>query len=203
MRMARRERRLKLMLNAGVVATLLPKSSVFADSYAIGPTSGGWKGDNATHTYCFNGLDADSEANADAAMLHLDNNTDITQSCIACSESTDARIESKDLAGNTRGDYSCRVTVVSGKCGSARVRIDEDAIDAQNGDFEFNLDKTLRHELGHSVGLTHYSGDETFPAVQEGAVTDTDDCMVSGPVNGDSQWVWYTTHRKDHINAGH
>jgi hypothetical protein len=59
------------------------------------------------------------------------------------------------------------------------------------------LRKTICHEIGHSVGLTHYKND-AYPSAPEGQP----DCMIVGPLESSSDaWRVYSAHHKSHING--
>jgi hypothetical protein len=58
--------------------------------------------------------------------------------------------------------------------------------------------KTLCHEIGHSVGLQHYT------SAGSGAVPgENNDCMKSGPVDGDVWWIEYSDHHQAHIDTAY
>lgn len=89
------------------------------------------------------------------------------------------------IDGPVRGQTFCED--FDTHCDQFFVTIDYNYI-VQNSDPDpENVKKTICHELGHTVGLTHgseYGG-----------------CMVSGAVNGDVQWRRYASHHRNHINA--
>jgi predicted Zn-dependent protease len=65
-----------------------------------------------------------------------------------------------------------------------------DRAELQIGDHDIeDMEKTMCHEVGHSVGLTH--GGNT-------------DCMLNGEIPSTSiVWRTYDSHHKSHINAAY
>ncbi len=94
-----------------------------------------------------------------------------------------------DLPGSTRGKAPCE-DYDNGYCDQYYVTLDPAQINVGSND---DADKTVCHELGHTVGLTHGSG---------GGDGGTDDCMISGErPSTNSQYERYSSHHKEHINA--
>lgn len=188
--------RIRPIVGAGIVATFLPKSNANADAFGTHSGNDGYLADGNFHTYCYGSVAAARQGNADSAMQHLADYTDMSRSFdAACGSGTDVRYDDANLSGTVRGDYSC-LTVDPGNgnvCSASRVRIDSAEIAAQAaaGQYENNINKTFRHETGHSVGMSHYSSSPT------GGV---DDCMKSGNINNDATWILYNQHHKDHVN---
>ena len=80
----------------------------------------------------------------------------------------------------------------NGYCDQYYVTLDPAQINVGSND-DADTDKTVCHELGHTVGLTHGSG---------GGDGGTDDCMISGErPSTNSQYERYSSHHKEHINA--
>lgn len=61
------------------------------------------------------------------------------------------------------------------------------------------------HEAGHSVGLDHHPAVVTDRDLYyDGATADREqDCMVSGHIEFDQQWMRVNPHRRSHINAAY
>lgn len=203
-----RRRTAMAIASAGVVAvSLAPLSPLGADPVndpnesqaGVGP----WP-DGDVHRYCFAaGFDANLQDNVHWTNEVTDANSDMNRLFEACdltaAPSTDAVWRDAPLGGD-RGLTDCvQAWAVPGRCDRANLILDPVAINANDpygGGFEHNITKTACHENGHSMGLTHYKSD-AFPNPPEGQ----HDCLISGPVNGDSQWVVYGAHHKGHINA--
>lgn len=188
----------KLLL--GSILTISSVTHIFhvhADAFGTNTTDTGPFADSALHTYCDAGLISTSVDNAASAMAYLDSATDMSDSSEACQASTDVWFDSTNLPSPTRGQNTC-VTLNGSVCTSADVLVDENQIDSDEGSFDHNLNKTLRHEVGHSVGLSHYAGTAENP--EESPVAGTDDSMIGGGVDDDGLWITYTQHHRDHIN---
>ena len=102
--------------------------------------------------------------------------------------------------GNPRGSSVCIVWANrNGQiCDRAEVDIFPSVIFVANGgfngssaQFDLNLHKTIRHEVGHTVGLDHYA--QNPPTVPASA-------MVSGAVPYDFSYTKYIGHEICHIN---
>lgn len=88
------------------------------------------------------------------------------------------------------------------ECNRYEARIDRAAVFAATSPNSldiYGLRKTICHELGHTMGLTHYKdNDNDFPNAPSGQ----QDCMISGIVPDDSDtYGVYSNHHKGHINA--
>ncbi len=114
-----------------------------------------------------------------------------TASKFSGSGETDVVWFDANLPGSTRGkapyeDYD------NGYCDQYYVTFDPAQINVGSND-DADTDKTVCHELGHTVGLTHGSG---------GGDGGADDCMISGErPSTNSQYERYSNHHKGHINA--
>ena len=185
--------KIRKVLGSALIATLLPKSSVHGDAFGQGlpnpPNGEYYKADNWVHTYCYDGgsVSALRKDNMDRAMAYLDDTTDMADQLTTC-EASGVDIEFQEFyLDNKRGDVGCVEMDPNDDtvCRASVVRIDTAA---QGSPFDHNLDKTIRHEMGHTVGLTHGG---------------SDDAMKQGLVNGDNKWILFTQHHKDHINAAY
>jgi hypothetical protein len=207
-----RRRRISPLLGGGIVATLLSKSTVHADPFGQDELDGtGAFADSSLHTYCFTNPPEWGGASVwgDDAMAYLEGYTDMdTVGYASCAASDDAWLDIKDLSGATRGQRYCRVALdAAGACDSNAVEVDTQQIFAEAwtfepGDwlaaYERNVRKTLQHEIGHSVGMTHHGG-ATADLEGNGAPFEWTGCMVSGHVT-DPYSVLYGEHHKDHVN---
>lgn len=179
-----------------VAATLLPKSPVAADTFGTGGGEAGLLADSLVHDYCRGSIPGAQWDDAQAAMVYLDDATDLIDShSNICYTHTDVRFDGG--AGITdRGVWSCLVVTSPGVCGANRVQINNTVIvnNSPAGTAQNNLTKTVRHEVGHSVGLRHYktAGTPCCPAEH--------DAMISGAIDNGSVWTIYSQHHKDHIN---
>jgi hypothetical protein len=107
---------------------------------------------------------------------------------------TDVRWLDANLPGNLRGQAPCVVFSPNGvECDRYDVTVDPAQINMGSDD-EADQTKTMCHELGHTVGLTH------GPGGGDGTI---DDCMISGerPDPNDPIYQTYSTHHSGHINA--
>lgn len=191
---------MRVAVAAGVVSTFLPKSPVSADPFGSISADTGPAADSSLHTYCDGSLDPGEFDNAVSAMNYLESSTDMSVANAGnCQAATDVRFDiGNGLPANVRGRYTCLVWETSPTvCDGGRVQTNVATL-AAGADYENNLDKTIRHEVGHSVGLTHYKS-ANFPNPPNGE----NDAMVSGAVDGDPLWTLYGNHHKDHINNAH
>ncbi|GAA4464496.1 hypothetical protein [Phytohabitans houttuyneae] len=127
--------------------------------------------DNATHDYCFTSGFVTADEIATSMMVSgLASPTDMSVTFRGdCG--TGARgastvdvwfIETTALAPGVRGQMQCQVPVrVGGNvvCDTADIKIDYAEIVAQGGPRAANYEKTILHEIGHSVGLVDHNGD--------------------------------------------
>lgn len=168
-------------------------------------STGAWP-DGNLHTYCrgtgaFNPANdvwaaAVNSMNAAAAASQL--NTNLFSACTGSSGSADVTVRAVDLDGS-RGQAACvAFTVIAGvkRCDRFDVRIDRPQIVADQaffgtGTVADNIRKTTCHELGHSMGLSHYSAGNA-PEGQRS-------CMISGHV-ATNQFRLLSAHHIDHVN---
>jgi hypothetical protein len=158
-----------------------------ADTYAACSSGNGCLPDNFTHSYCWGtGFTSTNLRNAaNAAMSVLDGQSSYSDSFhSACDSIID--IDFQPISSTTiRGDYICNYfngafTNGHAECENSRVRINSTSL---LGD-ALNRQKTACHEIGHSAGLSHDTGN--------------DDCMISGPVT--SGHTTYNAHHVGHLN---
>jgi hypothetical protein len=161
-----------------------------ADSFGIGPPTGGYYADPNLHTWCHgSGFDTALHNNALYAMnISLDSDTDVTDFFESCNHSTtDVEWLDANLPDPVRGRYSCQTMVNSTTCNHSHVILDPVELNIGINDDE-DTTKTACHEAGHSVGLVHVSGGS--------------DCMRNGELPfPDSIYYTYNDHHVSHINS--
>ncbi len=157
-----------------------------ADTFSGGGAATGWQADNGVHTFCFATTDVTIKDESRKIMNNaLDSPTDMSdEEHASCDSQIDVWFRREDLPAGTRGTYTCE-WLNGSRCNRSSVRIDEDEIRIGSNDIE-DIDKTICHEIGHSVGLTHGG---------------TTDCMRNGEIpDTSSQWRNYDAHHRGHIN---
>lgn len=127
------------------------------------------------------------------AMISLDNQTDMYDLyASSCGSQTDVQAERSNNAymPGIRGSYQCLTFISGSVCDTGRLRMNVDLL----VDYTQRR-KTFCHEIGHSVGLEHYT------SAGMGVVAgENNDCMKSGAVGADLWWIEYSQHHRDHIN---
>lgn len=116
---------------------------------------------------------------------------------------TDMHFRDIDLPGTTRGLTSCTSMhsgMFSAFCDRNDVQIDAGYIISRANELghspAHNLRKTICHEAGHAMGLTHYKTD-----VNPDPPNGESDCMIRGSVSGTSSvWIVLANHHKSHLN---
>jgi len=173
-------------------SVLCVTTSSVADPWGTGTSDTGAHPDSNPHTYCY---EYGFPGHYEHSVAQMENNAlgDPTAATVVRESSCDysSRTETdvvwqwRDLPGTTRGRTRCED--FDTYCDQFYVQIDFNQITSSSSPDEENIRKTMCHELGHSVGLTH--------GPTPGG------CMVSGAVNGDLQWRRYASHHRNHINA--
>lgn len=144
-----------------------------------------------------------------AGMTYLDSRTDIYQIPEVCRTTTDTMFlynnNLVDVYGNPLRGLTFPINCVYSLC-QFWVAVNPNLISLQAGgspsSYEYNLNKTMRHEIGHTVGLEHGSGQSNHVP----CATTLNDSMVVGPVNPGSGWLYYqywsyNDHHKCQIDA--
>jgi hypothetical protein len=130
------------------------------------------------------------------AMISLDNQTDMyDEYASACGSQTDVRGERSNniYMPNLRGSYQCVGFVSAGICDVGQLLVNVDLLTDYT-----QRRKTFCHEVGHSVGLEHYTSAGTGVVAGE-----NNDCMKSGSVGSELWWKEYSQHHRDHINQAY
>lgn len=180
-----------------MIASLVFAPSAVADSFGGGPPNMGYRADNAGQDHCtvapwpveWGYPFADS-------MVNLDNQTDMyDQYASSCGSQTDLDAERSNSAYllNARRDSQCVTFISSGVCDTGRLRVSVDLLTDYT-----QRRKTFCHEVGHSVGLQHYTSAGTGVVPGE-----NNDCMKSGAVGADQWWIEYSQHHRDHIDLAY
>jgi hypothetical protein len=169
-----------------------------ADPFGVEPGAPGYVSDGADHWFCFSATIPDQVPYNDA-MENLDWSTDMydvpTPSCGPATDIVFWRNDSLSYGGFlVRGEALCTTWLIFAFCDQFAVTINYAAIQADTiaagGDLlnlVINLHKTIRHEIGHTPGLSH------DPAVV--------DAMRSGWVPSDWAFLGYNQHHIDHVNG--
>lgn len=186
-----RPRVIALLVALALAALLAPPISApsAADSYAYGYPNSGFVPDAYPHSWCWGATPPDVywRGAMEDAVWYLDVWTDAEapHDDAACGEGVDMITEIRELGGTMRGEYSCEI-LSAGICYEADIGIDNDLPDYQQ------RRKTMCHEIGHSVGLTHgiTANNHTYT-----------DCMRSGAVPSGTQWRVYSQQHLDHISC--
>lgn len=179
------------------VGLLHGAQSVAADDYGYNGNDGIRFADSADHWYCFtSSVPAGTERNRiTGSMQFLDDVTDMYDvAASGCGASTDVawfhQTPIPEVPG-ARGMALCVTHSAWGVCDQFWAKVDGVQIFSEaNGaaNFDVNMAKTIRHELGHTTGLRHGSSTSLR-------------AMVSGPVPTDLYYTTYSAHHIGHINA--
>lgn len=197
----RRRRRwiLALLMTLGFAGVL--SGVAVADPWGTGTGDTGPKPDANPDTYCYPTSSYDGRLPKLVIGQHVETiawnvvnaTTDVNvvshdQQCVYSGTSeTDVVWQHWDLPQGVRGRTRCDDITVSGTCDQAYLYMDMAEISIGSNDNQ-DADKTVCHEWGHALGLTH-GGFE--------------DCMINGerPSPSESRWERYSAHHRDHINA--
>jgi len=150
--------------------------------------------DKGLHTWCYlSGFTMQTQADASMTRLRAQTVVD-TAYYNPCGASTDVRWRQGSLSGGAFGMAECTVWWANGQCDRYQVTLNKTAIN--DTDYPTSQGhKTACHELGHTAGVSHYSG-SSFPGNDT-----THSCMRSGTVTGQSWNTLYGNHHKvSHIN---
>ncbi|MDG4831104.1 hypothetical protein O7627_17560 [Solwaraspora sp. WMMD1047] len=135
--------------------------------------------DGSQHDYCLHSTFTTDPATAHTAMISaLDGPTDMTalfRHTCPTGPRGNSTIDVWFMEGglvnpDARGEYRCQVPVGS-VCDTANVRINFPQIVEDGGPQPENREKTVVHEVGHSVGLGEHT--HTPCAMRQGTITST------------------------------
>ncbi|MCX6396842.1 MAG: hypothetical protein NTV23_10185 [Propionibacteriales bacterium] len=152
--------------------------------------------DGGIHTFCYYSVSS-MQSTMDAAMTRLRQQTVVdTAYYNPCDVHTDVRWVQGPTDVPAYGQTTCTLAWDNGRCDRYRVRLNKAVLDdAPHPSDQYR--KTACHELGHSVGLSHYSGSD-YPGTDT-----THSCMRSGDVSGQDWNILYGAHHKgsSHISG--
>lgn len=205
-----------LVVVACLVALISVGGSASADPF---PNTGMVLADNSEHTWRFPGgagaVPAGNRYRYDQAMANLDLQTHLWITAVACNANTDVQFREIDLTGNIRGEYHC-LTLTGGRCHQSREDVDVVQVFNESlwvypgggtpfaDNFEVNMVKTARHELGHSIGLNNDGlSFSDANGLFLGGFGDVRGCTVSGLVPTELVWMTYSAHHVPEINAAY
>ncbi len=178
----------------GVLLAIPWVGSTAATPYGWQPGAPDLLPDDYSHSMCFfNVPTGNDQSRWLAAMAYLDDATSMTDLAQSCLTTTDiVAVYQTPIAPfpGSRGVTQCTTWINTFVCGQMRVTVDIwqiglEATDPTNHDL--NIHKTVRHEIGHTTGLSHHIG---------GA-----DAMISGAVATNWSFLAYTAHDIHHINC--
>lgn len=173
-----------------------------ADPY---PVDGG--PDTGTHTYCF---DTDFPLNSTVkprALYSMDNNdgvmaqTNVTTQDYgtSCGTAIDVRFQQRPIPGVlAAGASPCANRVAAGRCGRRDVRIDWANIVEYATNVGYQARNTLCHEIGHTLGVRHFTGPIDNPDGQLAPLS----CLKVDINDSGAAWERrYGPDHRAHINA--
>jgi hypothetical protein len=140
-------------------------------------------------------------------MSHLDDATDMYDvEAGSCGSSTDVVWVYAGIADGVRGIANCAVWLAYAVCDQFWVRIDNVLhfyytleCGGDGSIFELNMVQAVRHELGHTAGLSHVVDEDPLCGPPNPAA---DDAMGSDFVAFPTfEYVDYNSHHVAHIDA--
>lgn len=195
-----------LAVAVAVTAIAVATEKVSADAY--GYPNPGYVHDSLDHWYCFDSTFVNNRAYVNDAMGYLDATTNLYDVYTpTCGTSTDAVWINVDLGGPLGYTPCVRwVNQATHVCDQFWVIIDEaahwDAVAYCGGDANQlvgNYVISVRHELGHTAGLSHFA---PYGAICGDVNPLANDAMVSDWVTGNPwPYVVYSTHHIGHVNC--
>jgi hypothetical protein len=210
----RRNARYVAALSATFVA--LPMALVAIASPAAAdtwPFNSNFRPDTGNHNYCYSTTyypRAEVRTEITNSMVYMNDNTDAKRSyhstCDTAGDGqTDVVWRQQAPTGGAIGTASCSVKWASGRCDRYEVRLNVTLI-REKYSSEANRNRQYRktscHELGHTLGLDHYtSNDDRHNNGDRTAYTSS--CQRSG-WTGENLSSWTRTwesHHRGHINA--
>lgn len=118
-----------------------------------------------------------------------------------CGSHTDVRYQQRFIGDDVLGYAPCAVRRPNGNCDMRDVRIAWGEIRRLAVNDNFEARHTLCHEVGHTLGVRHYSGTTNSPD-PDGFGWYLNSCMISGIADSGSPWTrQYGEHHRAHING--
>lgn len=151
--------------------------------------------DRGTHTFCM--LDNQFALPAAAqsrARYAMDNNDGLMAQTVvdtaehaSCQNSTDLRFQDRDCGAYCLGMADCVQLNTANRCDRWRLQISVAWIQALAANVGFEYRHTACHEIGHTVGLSHYEGvgGYQYPPDFDGGHS----CMRSGVWDSGDPWT--------------
>lgn len=175
-------------LLAAIIAWTYCAPAIADSNFADGIPDGG------NHSWCV-GSGFNHEWRAGQTMALIDDQTKVSSlKHSECKTKTDVVWKQGSLLsedGRAYGRAVCKA-YASGKCDKYEITLDMVAINGGVNDTN-QLKKTMCHEVGHTLGLSHYS-----KGSRPGSDS-TDSCMLSGSVSQLTSTAWLTRYGKHHI----
>lgn len=181
----------------GILGALLVSDPAAADPFGGQPGGPPYRADGADHWYCFYNITGSERDPYNAAMEYLDSATDMYDVFTpTCGTSTDVMfLNNPNLDPGVAGLTLCVAPLAAPVCDGFWIATDSQEyfwyLGPGSAPFDVHVGQNIRHEVGHSVGLSH--SDTTYSAMRSGVLPDL----------GGYNFVWglYEAHHiNDHIN---
>jgi hypothetical protein len=188
-----------------VLAGTFAANPAWSDPY--GYPNPGFVHDGPDHYYCFHssvpaGLD---RSRINDSMNYLDSVTEIVEHLVlSCGTSTDLMWLYSSVAALGRTTCVKWANELYHVCDAYWVEVNPSAhlqftalCAGGESEYEVNMILTVRHELGHTVGLSH---DDPIPP-DCGLPINGNDAMVSDWVPVSLEWLDYNNHHRKHVDC--
>lgn len=208
--------RLIVAIWSAMTSVALLGMPTMADEYVVPtPPAPGFFTDSKDVWYCIHPDITSSQADhIHLAMQYMDSATNLYDiSSGSCGTSTDIWFFTSSAPGGmagARGHAGCAAPLGFGVCDVAWISYSPGQIFLESTDsFNYlaNLSKTLRHEVGHVLGLRHSNGGGNMgqcmsqsPPCSQGDANSYQ-AMKSGWVETHIRWVEYNPHHIHHVNV--